>query len=253
MPEKFKVNLTNLDDIEIYELLLQGRIANFPLGFWANRSVDEAKGIAIKLLIYLIEDKLKLNKKEIKIIVSKKFITEHKLHTASKLFGRSAIKYVMSCYPQEYEPWQFENDKVPQSYWTKQENRVNALKYLFEVELKWSIEDSKEKLSWSILEENGLGTLRSYYPSLSKIYKATYQIDISPWEIINSEVPNGTWECESNRVSAVKWLIVRTKAQNEQINRKAFAKYGLSRLLGKYFCDNASRAVREALMVNSSN
>jgi hypothetical protein len=43
MPSNSKVNLTNLDDIEIYELLLQGRISNFPCGFWANRNEEEAK------------------------------------------------------------------------------------------------------------------------------------------------------------------------------------------------------------------
>ena len=247
MPENFKVNLTNLDDIEIYELLLQGRISNFPSGFWVNRNQEEAREVAIKLLRYLIDDKLKLNKKEVKIIVSKKFMTKHKLHTASKLFGRSAIKYVMSCYPQEYEPWQFKNDKVPQSYWKNQDNRVNALKYLFQVDLKWSIEDVKERLSWSVLEENGLSTLRNYYTSLYKIYRATYQVDVHPWEIMNSEVPTGTWENKSNRSAAVKWLIEMGKLKNEPINRKTFAKYGLSMLLGKYYRDNATRAVREVL------
>ena len=37
------IDLDNLDDIEIYELLLQGRIPNFPSGFWAGRSEEEAK------------------------------------------------------------------------------------------------------------------------------------------------------------------------------------------------------------------
>ena len=207
MPNKFKVDFINLDDIEIYELLLQGRIPNFPSGFWAHRSAEEAKDVAIKLLKYLIDERLKFNKKDVKRKVSKMFLTKYKLHTASKLFGRSAIKYVMNCYPEEYEPWQFKHDKVPQSYWTQDKNRVSALKYVFEVELKWSIENVKERLSLSILEENGLGTLHNYYPSLCKIFKAVYQIDISPWELKNSEVPNGTWEDKSNRIRAVKWLV----------------------------------------------
>jgi len=48
--------------------------------------------------------------------------------------------------------------------------------------LKWGIEDVKERLSWSVLQDNGLGTLHRYYPSLCKIFKAVYQIDIAPWE-----------------------------------------------------------------------
>jgi hypothetical protein len=89
-------------------------------------------------------------------------------------------------YPEvNYQPWQFKQDKVPQSYWTNGENRVDALKHLFEIEIQWNIEDVNEKLSWKVLEDNGLGTLHSYYPSLFKIFKAVYQIDIGPWEIIN--------------------------------------------------------------------
>ncbi|MCB2305611.1 DUF4046 domain-containing protein [Clostridium estertheticum] len=242
------INFTDLDDIEIYELVLQGRIPNFPSGFWVNRSEEEAKHVAIKLLKYLIDERLKFNKKDVKTEVSKMFLTKYKLHTASKLFGRSAIRYIINAYPEAgYLPWQFKHDKVPQSYWTDEQNRVNALKYIFEVEMKWGIEDVKEKLTWGVFEENGLGSLHYYYPSLFRIIKAVYKNEISPWEIANSEVPNGTWESESNRISAVKWLILRTKLQNEQINRKTFAKYGLSRLLGKYFGDNAARAISEAI------
>ena len=87
MPNNFKMDLTNLDDIEIYELLLQGRISNFPLGFWSNRSEEEAKDVAIKLLKYLIEERLKFNKEDVKREVSKMFLTKYKLHIASKLFG----------------------------------------------------------------------------------------------------------------------------------------------------------------------
>lgn len=118
MTNNLKVDFTSLEDIEIYELLLQGRISNFPSGFWANRSVDDAKDIAIKLLRYLIDEKLKLSKENVKKEVPKLFLTKYKLHIASKLFGRSAIRYIKYSYPEEgYQPWQFQHDKVPQSYW----------------------------------------------------------------------------------------------------------------------------------------
>lgn len=78
-----------------------------------------------------------------------------------------------------------------------------------------------------------------------------YEIDVYPWEIMKSEVPAGTWESKSNRIAAVKWLIIRAKLENEKIDRKAFAKYGLSMLLSKYYSDNAARVIREALEVES--
>lgn len=113
-----------------------------------NRSTSEAKTVAIKLLKYLIDQKLKFNKEDVKRKLSKVFLSKYNLHTASKLFGRSAVRYIMYAYPYAlYQPWQFNHDKVPQNYWTKEENRVYALKYVFGREFQWSIEDIKEKLN----------------------------------------------------------------------------------------------------------
>lgn len=241
-------NLYNLSDVEIYELLLNGRISSFPSGFWANRTETEAKDTAIELLRYLINVKLKLNKEEVEAIVSKKFLTKYKLHTASKLFGRSAIKYVISSFPDtDYQPWKFKKDKVPQCYWTNEENRLNAVRYLFDKEFKWSIEDVKEKLSWDLLEKNGLMTLHSYYTNLFELIKCIYpNKKLFPWELKNSEVPNGTWSSKKNRIKAVKWLVKKSSLKGIQINRNTFGVYGLSRLLEEYYCDNPKRAINEA-------
>lgn len=116
--------------------------------------MEEGKHVAIKLLKYLIDERLKFNKEDVKREVSKIFLTKYKLHTVSKLFGRSAIRYVICAYPEElYQPWQFKHDKVPQSYWTQETNRIDALKYVFEVELQWSLDDIKEKLNWAIIKK----------------------------------------------------------------------------------------------------
>lgn len=179
--------------------------------------------------------------------VSKKFITKYKLHTASKLFGRSSIRYVIESLPElEIQPWQFKNDKVPRKYWTHEENRIGALRYLFEVELKWSTDDVKEKLSWDILSEYGLMSLRFYYPNLWEIFKAAYNTDVEPWEMINSEVPPYTWEDSENRIKAIKWLVSKLDFNAAKINRKTFARFGISKLLGDYYGDNAMKAIKDA-------
>ena len=244
MFKNFKIDYSKLSDIDIYELLLQGRIYSFPSGFWVNRNVEEAKEVAVKLLKYLLEEKLKMGQDDIKRELSKKFLTKYRLHTASKLFGRSAIKYVMRCYPRVYEAWQFKQDKVPQNYWTYEENRVNAVKHLIENELIWDIEEVKQKLSWLILKENGLISLHCYYTGLYQLVKAVYpNKNIDPWELKNSEVPNGTWEYESNRINSVKWLVEKSGCEFNKVDRRTFGKYGLSKLLSKYYCDNSKKAI----------
>jgi hypothetical protein len=149
-----KIDFISLDYIDMYKLLLEGRIANFPSGFWVGRNPAEAREIAIKLLRYLIDEKLRFCDEDIRREVCKKFLTKYKLHTASKLFGRSAVRYTMAAFPErELKPWQFQQDKVPISYWAKEENRVSAAKYVLEEELKWSVNDIKENLDWKILHE----------------------------------------------------------------------------------------------------
>lgn len=157
---------------------------------------------------YLIDEKLKFNKEDVKRQLSKLFLTKYKLHTASKLFGRSAIRYILCTYPEaQYQPWQFSHDKVPQSYWTNEENRINALKFAFEAELHWNLDDIKQKLSWEIIQNQKLLTLHTYYPSLHDICNVLYPGIIKPWELMHAEVSNYFWHDINNRKKAVLWLV----------------------------------------------
>lgn len=132
---KYKFNLNKLTNIEIYELVLQGELPTFPSGFWASADNKQAKEIAMKLLHYLIDQKLGLCNEEINMTVSKKFSTRYKLYTASKYFGRSAVKYVMSAYPDMIYPWELMNSEVPNGTWEDKNNRILAIKEAFENEV----------------------------------------------------------------------------------------------------------------------
>ncbi|WP_346914153.1 DUF4046 domain-containing protein [Clostridium sp.] len=73
------VNLTNLDDCEIYDFVLKNEIPNFPLGYWRSVSEDEGTRIALQLLKYIIETKLNLSRDQMLNSISKKFILANKL------------------------------------------------------------------------------------------------------------------------------------------------------------------------------
>lgn len=90
------INLTNLNDIEVYELVLKRKIPNFPPGYWCSVTNTKGEKIALQLLKYIIEDKLNLNRIQVVNILSKEFIVNSKLWTPCKLyFGKSAIRYLM--------------------------------------------------------------------------------------------------------------------------------------------------------------
>jgi hypothetical protein len=247
-----KVNLSELDDIEIYKLLLEGSIANFPSGFWAGKSLFEARDVAVKLLRYLMDEELKFSEEDIKREVSKKFLIKYKLHTASKLFGRSAIRYIMIAFPErKFKPWQFQQHKVPMCYWTLRENRVEALKYVFEEELMWTIYDIKERLDWPIIYERGLASIHTYYPSLYEAVNAVYPGAVKAWELQHSEVPSYFWREKVNRKRAVSWLVsdkLKLKPSEAiiKLERKHFTQYGLATLFSNHYNCSVKRAVNEA-------
>ena len=129
-----------------------------------------------------------------------------------------------------------------------------AVRYLIEIELKWSIEELKEKLSWIVLKENGLITLHSYYTGLFNLVNVVYpNKNIYPWELGNSEVPNGTWESKINRINSIKWLVEKLGCDHNKLDRRTFGKYGLSKLLSEYYCDNPKKAITEAFNTRRKN
>lgn len=44
------INLTNLNNCEIYDLVLENRIPSFPPGYWCSVSEDEGKKIELRTL-----------------------------------------------------------------------------------------------------------------------------------------------------------------------------------------------------------
>jgi hypothetical protein len=246
------INLTNLNDYEIYDLVLQRKIPNFPPGYWCSISKDEGKKISLRLLRYLIEIRLKLNRYEIINNLSKEFILNNKLWTPCKLyFGRSAIRFLIELYPNKYRAFEFIKCRIPQSYWCEKENRVDAIKWLIEEKLQWSLDDIKEKFTRMLLVEHGLATLMGYHYSSFDIINEIYPNKIYTWELKRSSVSARYWEVKENRVMAIRWLI-RDKlkfSHDEVINNLSlenFYKNGLSTLICEYYNRSIASAITEA-------
>lgn len=69
-------------------------------------------------------------------------------------------------------------------------------------------------------------------------------------KVLAKNIPDGTWNDKNNRILVINWLINKSKTCNKKIDRKIFAKYGLSELLETYYCDNVKKAIKEALNKN---
>jgi hypothetical protein len=249
--DNIKYGLFKMHDIEVYDLVLNGTLSQFPSSFWNDNKLKEGKEKAKELLRYLIEVKLHWDEERLKKEYCKTFLIQYKLYTPCiRFYNRSPIKYLMDSYPGKYNPWEFDKMKVMLSYWQSEENRKDALHKLFK-KLNWNEEDVKEKLDFNVLEQYGLATLCRYYPSIFSIANAVYPGRFKQWELKRSEARNGYWENKQHRIEAIRWLInEKLKWTHEEviqkINQDVFYYNGLSSLLSNHYEKSPVKAVLEA-------
>lgn len=176
-----KEELFNMDPVEVYKLVLQGReLRRFPSNFWKGQ---EGLNNAIACSKYLIEDILKLDEHMIKEQLSSKLFFNNRLGSMLQYcFAASPFKAIETIYPNRYKPWEF--NIAPSHLWKDTNNGINATKWLIEEKLKLTDEQVKEQLSRDLFERNGLrGMLRHCFKD-------------SPYLAISSAYPNRYNKCD---------------------------------------------------------
>lgn len=96
-----------MSPIEIYEELLNGRIARFPKDFFSYQGKNCKENICAPIVKYLIEEKLKWNEEDIKNNLTRKVFREYKLGgMLTHLFNDSPYLAIDTAYPKKYNPWE---------------------------------------------------------------------------------------------------------------------------------------------------
>lgn len=242
---KKKIDLRILDPVEIYKLVLTGKIKRFPGGVFSEPDSIE---FAIPIIRFLIEDILNWSEDDIKNNLSQSIFKEYHLKgMLARVFNDSPFQAINTVYPDKFKPWEF--IRAPQNYWTL-ENSINAIKWLIEDKLKWTDEDIKEKLNVQIFREYRLKSMlaltfnSSPYQAINTVYPNQFRA----WELI--QVPENYWTVE-NAIQAVKWLIEdKLKWTDEEIKEKfcgsIFNKYKLNGLLASVFNNSPYQAFNMA-------
>lgn len=217
-----RVNLTKLNEIEIYELVRTGVLGRFPLYFF---DCDESDIYCPLIVRHLIEDILNLkDRNEVTQKIRKSSFTENKLAGLLSIkYDSSPSKAVINAYPERnYKLWEFH--ECQNNYWVGEKGRANgieATKWLFEEKLKWNKEDIKEGATWDLFTSNGLrGMLkRAFNNSIWECIESTYPGAFKRWEI-GEHVPNEYWDIEKG-TEALRWLIEeRLKWTKEDVKEK---------------------------------
>lgn len=224
-------DLNLIDAVDVYKLVLDRKIRTFPIGFWVK---PEALEDSAKCIKYLLEEKFGFSEEDIKEKLSIKMIKENKLAgMLTCCFNGDSYNAINNAYPNKFKPWEFK--KINTNKWSK-ELANEATKWLIEEKLKLTDEEIKNKLSYKIFKENGLGSM------LSVFYKG------NPYNALNSIYPNKykPWDlkriCWDNNIAkeAIKWLIeeklqLTDEELKKNLSQKMFIENGLSGMLQQYF------------------
>lgn len=181
-----------------------------PSNYW------NSKENRIKATKWLFEIRLKWSVEDIKKNVSQRVFIENGLGALAVKLKGGLYSLVNEAYP-EIRKWEFPFVSV--SYWHEEENRVDALDYLFKEKLQWSVEDIKKNISQKLLMENNLAGLLKYYNGSPYQLVSDYlkEENIKAWEL--PVVPNGFWKKDENCLDAIKWLIEKFDINKDNIDK----------------------------------
>ena len=153
--------LTHVSIEDIYNYVLE-------MDYYECKSiVNDISGARLILDIYFLENQN--NEKSIYEYSYYEIIKECKLGGyLYKYYENSLLDFIMDYYNNEYPSYKFKGGYI--KYWSKQENRIRALKYFIEEDMKIELDKVPLYITLTALKINGTSTLynvcKNYYDSL---------------------------------------------------------------------------------------
>ena len=236
--------IDDIDIIEMYEEILKGTRKKFVDGTWQR---PDAISNSIKVIKYLVEEKLKLTDEELKEQLSLKLFKDNRLRgMLQHCFNNSPYKAINTAYPNKFKEWEFKN--TSRDFWTK-ENGIEATKWLIEEKLKLTDEELKEQLSIKLFKDNNLLGMLSicFNYSTYRAIDETYPNKFKEWEF--KQVPINFWTKEKG-IEVTKWLIeeklkLTDDEIKEHLSQKLFRDNGLISMLNYCFNSSPYKAINE--------
>jgi hypothetical protein len=221
-----KIELYELTAVEIYKMVLTGKLKRFPCRFWTDNDMSEY----IEIIKFLIEDILKWSNDDIKEkLGNDTFIDNGLTGMLRKVFGSSPYKAINTAYPGKFHPWELR--MVPRNYWNL-ETAGDAVRWFIEEKLQWSDNDIKKNLTLDMLYENGFATImqKLFSDSPYKALNNAYPDMFKPWDMKMTAM--NYWN-KSTAAAAAKWLIEeKLKWTDDDIKKNLTQKVFIDNNLG---------------------
>jgi len=241
----FKI-VFNSSPFQALNALYPNQFREWELHYAPNKFWTEETGI--QATRWLVEEKLKWTENDIKEKLMKQVFCDNELGGMLRiLYGNSVWRAVNQSYPSKFKEWELQT--THNNFWNETTG-IKATKWLIEEKLKWTETDIKEKITYKIFCNNGLGGM------LFGVYHG------SPWQAINAAYPNQfkEWEMpmaplkfwnEETGIRAVKWVIEEElKWTDYEIKKylriQTFSEYGFATMIYKLFNNDLYRILNTA-------
>lgn len=194
----------NHEIILYYEEILDGKKQRLPHGIWEK---PDAYFWAKLLVRYLLEEKLNLTVEELKTLNYSKTLVKFKLSGMyTKVFNSSPYNIVEKTYGRLFHEWEMKT--VPMGFWQNKDNRIKAVKWLIEDQLKLKTkEEIRKKIRTRVIREYGLsGILTNVHnDDMYAMFNEAYPDIMRRWEF--RQVGHDYWKDDENIKGALNWLI----------------------------------------------
>lgn len=196
------------------------------------RTFDDAKNRK-KALRELVK-KLKIDPRDI----TAKILADNGLSGITNKKGVYAA--VIEAFPkQRIKPWEMK--RTPAGYFDSEENVIKAVRWVVR-----KLNKKPQSITAKDLQGLRLGPLikdGSIYYLVRLAYPSR---DIKAWEM--DSVPKGFFNSKTNRITAIKWLVEKTKKEAVNITYGDFQKHGLASLVKKHG-DSVYKTLYEAGLI----
>lgn len=222
------------DALDIYKMVLSGRIKKFPLNYWSSPYNLQYAEICLR---HLFEERLQWTDEEILKKLSQATFVKHKLGgLLDIIFDSSPQRAFHFIYPDKFKPWEFR--QVPSGFWNET-TAIESIKWLLEEKLKWDDEQIKKKYNINVLEQYGIGSMvrKLYGGSPYTILDLAYPDRFKPWEFSQAGV--GYWN-KDTATQSIKWLFEEKLKWNdnqikENLSQETFISNGLNGMMQQVF------------------
>lgn len=234
-----KIDLFSNDPIEVYNLLLSGKLKKFPNNYLDQEACKE-------IMRYVLLDTLKMSRQDICDNVNYVFLQQYKLGYFRKLFDCKIHQLVNYCFPEmEIYPWELK--AVPNNFWKDENNRKEFLLWLAKKEgLDLTKRKDAAKITRDILYKYGGYKAAIYSGGIYPLICLVTGNSIKEWELEKMSV----WTKEK-AIEAIKWLIEEKLQWSydevyNNLTANVFRKYNLDGLLNCYCNHSPLKALQLA-------